>query len=124
MIPPLLQGNQLYFNGHHSPLSNFYPCNINFGNRCFTSTEQAYQWIKSIDIGNSSIANDILQTQDPYTIKKLSNELNQALVLRWQNKQGFQILYQLLQAKFDQIPMFWKTLLNSHHGIMLENTHD
>ena len=45
------------------------PYNITYQTQSFHNTEQIYQWVKSIDIGNHYIASEILELTDRYAIK-------------------------------------------------------
>ena len=76
------------FNGPNTPLSNFFPCKIDYQECEYNSTEQVYQWIKAVDIGNTYIADEILAHNDPFAIKKLSNNLPAEAVEWWHERHG------------------------------------
>ena len=59
------------FNGANTPFSNFFPCNVTHKTQSFHNTEQIYQWMKSIDIGNYYIASEIWELPDGYAIKNV-----------------------------------------------------
>ena len=65
----------LAFQGHHSPLSNFYPCKIQFKNQTYVSVEQAYFHQAAIGCNMLTQANVIKATQSPYEIKALSKKI-------------------------------------------------
>ena len=67
----LLKQATIPFNGANNPFSNFFPCNVTYKTQSFHNTEQTYQWVKSIDIGNHYIDNEIWELPDGYAIKNV-----------------------------------------------------
>ena len=55
----------IYFNSEHSPLSSFYPAEINYGNEKYHHNEQAYQHQRAVTVGNVDIAKQIKWKQTP-----------------------------------------------------------
>ena len=92
-ISPVLVPHQMHqsidsrehilFNGSTTPFLNFFPCKLQYHNNNFNSTEQIYQWIKAIDVGDQFIAQRILEHEDPYAIKQCSNNLFPQAVECW-----------------------------------------
>lgn len=68
----------LCFQGSHAYVSNFYATEIEYMECLFTSSEQAFQWQKAIENNDHEAARAILETDDPYTIKKLGEGVTAA----------------------------------------------
>ena len=96
----------ILFNGPTTPFSNFFLCKLQYHNNTFNSTEQIYQCIKAIDVGDQFIAHRILQHEDPHAIKKCSNNLLSQAVECWQHKKGLKLMMELLDLKYDQVEEF------------------
>ena len=63
------------FQGHYSPLSNFYQTRIQYEDQLYTSVEQGLVHQKATLSNMLDKAQVILQTQDPYALKKLSRTI-------------------------------------------------
>ena len=63
------------FQGHLSPLSNFYSTTIEIDNNLYTSTEQYYQAEKAKRHSDPRSLARIMLTNDPYDIKKISRQI-------------------------------------------------
>lgn len=50
-------------------LSNFYPCEVQYRGHTYSSAEQAFQQRKLIDSGYTKLANEVLESDNPYTQK-------------------------------------------------------
>lgn len=58
-----------------SPLSNFYPCTIEWGGEKFLSSEQLFMWFKAIYFADEETANLILKTTTPKEAKELGRKV-------------------------------------------------
>ena len=112
------------FNGPNTPLSNFFPCKIDYQEHEYNSTEQVYQWIKAVDIGNTYIADEILAHNDPFAIKKLSNNLPAEAVKRWHERCGIYLMMELLNLKYEQVPEFQDECNSLQNTLLFESTTD
>ena len=114
----------ILFNGPTTPFSNFFLCKLQYHNNTFNSTDQIYQWIKAIDVGDQFIAHRILQHEDPYAIKKCSNNLLPQAVECWQHKRGLNLMMELLDLKYDQVEEFCNACNHSQDALLFETTTD
>lgn len=83
LLPPLLTaesaktlqlGNDIYFQSHLSPFSNFHPSRIRDSNMIiFENIEQAFQHRKALAHNSHQLARKLLSTRDPYEHKRLGN---------------------------------------------------
>ena len=86
------------FRGEMDPLSNFYNMDKNklpYKGKHFSSSEQAYQYTKTILHGEKNLAKEILQETNPRKIKKLG-DIRESVA--W-NKQKVTILEEILLSK-------------------------
>lgn len=91
---------EVYFQGEHSPLSNFYPATFTDDTgKIYYNAEQAYQCEKAKFHGKMPPADKILCTRNPYSIKKLSKDIpsNNDWVIK---EQG--VMKSILDRKFHQ----------------------
>ena len=107
----------IFFNGPTIPFSNFYPCKLQYHNNSFNSTEQICQWIKAIVVGDQFIAQRILEHEDPYAIKKCSNNLLPQAVEHWRHRRGVYLMMELLDLKYDQVEEFCNTCKHSQDAL-------
>lgn len=63
----------LCFSGDLCYISNFYPSPLTYKKKDFVSAEQAFQWAKATNNGDTAAASDILAKEDPFTIKKIGD---------------------------------------------------
>ena len=106
-------GNTVVMGGMYSnfhPLSNYYQSQLTYQNRKYSSIEQAYQYIKAIMFDDLDAANQIMNADDAATSKRLNYQIkgfNQEL---W-NRKRYDIMTNLVRAKFTQNPTLTDTLL-------------
>lgn len=72
---PCENGTGICFQGDLSYLSNFFPANVTYRNKEFVSSEQAFQWARATHANDLNAANNILESVDPFTIKKYGEEV-------------------------------------------------
>ena len=97
----------MYSNFH--PLSNYYPSQLTYQIKKYSSIEQAYQYLKAVMFNDLDAANQIMNSDDAATSKRLSNQIkgfNQEL---W-NGERYEIMTNLIRAKFTQNPALANTL--------------
>lgn len=116
----------LAFVGEWAYLSNMYRCPVFYNDLEFTSSEQAFQFMKADYHGNVSNAKKILHLEDPFEIKKVGGSI--------QDKQEWLdcrdgILEEIIREKFFQNPdirerlvatdekPIYEATLGSHWGI-------
>ena len=99
-LPPARE-RPVLFHGARSPLSNFFPCNLNIWNMHFRSSEHAYQYKKCIETNNNSAASNVLRTETAVEAKRIGDEIGTS-----QEWQGIQqaIMKEILKAKSQQCP--------------------
>ena len=75
---------KIYFNSEHSPLSSFFPLEIDYDNHRYKTNEQGFQHQKAITLGKTEIANQIKQQPSPRKCKALGKLLGQNKI--WDDK--------------------------------------
>lgn len=84
LLPPELQpdkvatrnyGNILAFFTKATPMSNFYPCDLNLDDKKFLSVEQYLQYKKASYSGSVELANEIMQASTPEKCKAIGNRI-------------------------------------------------
>ena len=123
---PGFDANQraICFKGHLCVMSNMYPCSVYYKDRCFSSSEHAYQWEKARGVGALDVAREIIEAEDGYVAKKLSLSLNKDLVDEWRCKHAVKIMKTIAQAKFDSVEEFRKEMIDSVGMYLIEATVD
>ena len=91
----------MYSNFH--PLSNYYSCNFVFRKQIYSNIEQAYQHVKAVLFNDQAAATDILSSDDPAAAKRLGFSINGFKEDVWNTKR-YELMLQLVKAKFDQNP--------------------
>lgn len=102
----------LCFQGSHAYVSNFYQTDIEYQNLTFTSAEQAFQWKKATHNNDPCVARRILDTDDPYTIKKLGEEVQ--IAHSWREIEE-ETLHEIVREKFLQNQEIQNRFINSPH---------
>ena len=97
-----------------------YPCSVVFRGKQYASSEQAYQYTRSHEIGETQIAGELLMCQDGFQAKILSKELDKTKQARWNQSNSIPVMKELLEAKFNQVSSFKATLLNSESNFLME----
>lgn len=72
---PCENGMGICFQGDLSYLSNFFPANLEYRNKEFVSSEQAFQWARATHANDHEAAKKILESEDPFTIKRYGEEV-------------------------------------------------
>lgn len=108
--------------GYHSELvylSNFYPCSIRYDGKAYSSAEQAFQACKVKDAGYSRLANDIIETENPYTIKHMGEKITPTDSWRATEIDTMKLI---IKEKFLQNPHLLKKLVDSQFTSFYEMT--
>lgn len=114
----------LYFKGGRCVLSNFYPCNIYYQNKWFTSTEHIYQYKKATFFGEMKLAEKIKHAETPQEAKKLSNQIPHSKLSSEWSARKLAIMKAILDAKLQQLPLFKTELLNTGNLDLIHNVAD
>lgn len=95
-----LDDQDLFFQSDASPLSNFFPSVIiDDDDKIFVNAEQIYQHKRAIHHNKLSEVARIINTRNPYGIKKIANSVPNSK--EWKEKQ-VEIMQSILFKKFDQ----------------------
>lgn len=113
------KNTSLCFQGSHAYVSNFYQTEIEYRDHMFTSAEQAFQWAKATQCNDLCIADKILEVDDPYVIKKLSEEITTNH--KWALEEE-QVLHEIVKQKFKQNQALYDRFVNSNHTAYYECT--
>lgn len=115
-------GDNVYFQGESSPLSNFFPAKFaDEDGRIFYSAEQAFQHSRAKFHEKNLIANKIAGTRNPQEIKRLSKMItsNKEWIVKEQD-----VLQSIVLRKFQQNPELAKRLLSTGTKQLHEATGD
>ena len=112
----------IYFKGSDSVYSNFFrhPLHVPELNQTFFSLEQAYQYLCAVKNGYSKVSQDILQVPDGPNCGKVCKRLSRQIVNKTHNwyAENLDIMYSLLQHKFEQCIPFQRALLCSDQKLL------
>ena len=101
-----------------------FPASSMFRERTFYSSEQAYQFQRAQDIGDHEVVEDLLECHDGFAAKIISHNLDEASHKEWNIQSSVQVMKELLEQKFWQVPQFQSYLLNSAQSYLMEATQD
>ena len=116
----------LLVGGIHSefqPLSNRYPCKVQFKGHTFNSSEQAYQWAKADFCQDDAAASKLLFTTSPRDAKDLGSEIKGLRDTDWDQKKNG-IMEEILRNKFRDNKDLKKQLLDTKDIILAEASRD
>ena len=116
----------LLVGGIHSefqPLSNWYPCKVQFKGHTFNSSEQAYQWAKADFCQDDAAASKLLFTTSPSDAKDLGSEIKGLRDTDWDQKKNG-IMEEILRNKFRDNKDLKKQLLDTKDLILAEASRD
>ena len=116
----------LLVGGIHSefqPLSNWYPCKVQFKGHTFNSSEQAYQWAKADFCQDNAAASKLLFTTSPRDAKDLGSEIKGLRDTDWDQKKNG-IMEEILRNKFCDNKDLKKQLLDTKDIILAEASRD
>ena len=101
-----------------------YPCTVYYKDKCFSSSEHAYQWQKAITVGDFDAAERIFEAPDGYVAKKISLRLNKQRLDIWRRYCSVRVMKKIAQAKFESVEEFRKELIDSRGMYLIEATTD
>ena len=109
------------FQGHQSPLSNFYQCRVHYKDEIYGSVEQGitHQAAKNCNMLNT--ARVVMATQCPYELKRIARDI--PVTPLW-GQQKDKILYSLMKNKFVQNEDLKQRLLDTRELKLYEATKD
>lgn len=113
--------NSMCFAGPKAYYSNFYPAPLRYQSRFFVSSEQAFQWRKANFHKDTEAERKILETSDPYKIKKEGSLVENSD--NWKLEEET-ILYEIVKEKFLQNRDLLRKLLNEQYSNYYECTSD
>lgn len=114
--------SEIFFQGEHSPLSNFFPAkHTDESGVIYYTAEQAFQHKKAKFHGKIQLANKILCERNPYELKKMAKDIPSSN--DWlKNEQ--EVMTKILRNKFQQNPDLASTLINTGQKYLHEATRD
>ena len=89
------------FHGEHSPKSNFHYSSFDLNSIRYANAEQWIQHQKCLLFNDKDTADNVLETDNPYKIKRLSHNITGFDKDTWRSK-GYEICYEGVEAKFKQ----------------------
>ena len=125
-IPHPIEESQICFQGHRDALSNMYPYKL--WHPCmkitYNSSEQAYQHIRAVELGELQVAKEILHSYNGYEAKRMSHRVPKQKVKNWSFEQSCNTLQMLIELKYKQVPEFQAILNESDNALLLKATRD
>ena len=113
---------RVYFQGHSSPLSNFYSCRIVDGDRIGNCVEQLYAWRLCEAAQDADTLAKVKKETNPYAIKGLVREVKRPR--EWDEEREVKELSELEDLKFSQLQPLKDKLLSYKSSIYIECTRD
>ena len=101
-------------------LDNFSPFIVEIWGKKFQTSEHAYQWKKYCD-KNPEIAEEIFLATSPSQVKKISDAHRDEVSADF-HKNKFEIMEEILRAKFNQHEKVRKTLKETDKREIIENS--
>ena len=120
---PRVTGNVVGFTSEHSPLSNFFPCNIQIQGQNWISIEQYFQYMKCQTTQNDRVADLIRKETDSLRIKRLGDRVAIRSNSEWPRVEE-RVMREAIQAKFTQHPELLQVLLDTGSTTLVEATYD
>ena len=102
--------NVTAFKGRDNVFSNFYPCTLHVFNRKFASSEHAYQFMKCKVTGNDDVAEEVAQTRDGLSAKRLVKQIQSTP--DWEQKK-IVVMKEIISAKLSDCPEYCQALQTS-----------
>ena len=125
-IPSLCEKSDektLVFFGQHSMFSNFYDSSFVHDGIFYKTSEHAIQYSKAIISEDYSTGTKILKCSTPREAKRLGKNINNFIHSKW-TKEGLQMCYPLIKAKFTQNEELKEKLLSTGTKLLAESSKD
>ncbi len=103
-------GGVLPFQGPRDPLSNFYPCEIAYGGRTFSSAEQLYQYRKCVCHRDYLTAELVMRTKTARESKAAARNVVE-FSADWDR---VAVMREVAACKYRQVPEVRRELLERH----------
>lgn len=103
------------FQSSISPLSNLFPCSLQYNGNTYPSLEHCYQYTRAIHHNRHQLASDIMANKDPYTAMSFG-KLIEIEDQQWIEKK-LGVMEMMLRHKVDQCKLFRDLLkfTGTHH---------
>ena len=111
----------LAYQSEFAPFSNFFCCDVKFGQHTFFCLEQAYQFVRAKTLNKPLAATRIFLSRDVHYIKQVGNGLGTSEL--WE-KRKYDVMYVCLMSKFEQNESLRELLLNTGKLQLVEATPD
>ena len=92
------EGKKMKFYGRFSKFSNFYPVELSYKDKRFSSAEQLYQYRRAENVNDRSLAIEILLANDPADCKALAKHIPE------DRERDLGIMRDIVEQKFSQAP--------------------
>ena len=112
--------NEVLFAGEHTPLSNWYRCDLNYMDSVFPSCEHLYQYRKAGSLGHHDIADQIRTAPTPRMAMMIGKAAKGSA--DWQETMGREIMKECVEEKLSQVPRFKQELLRFRNKKFAEAT--
>lgn len=120
-LVPCDNGQGICFQGDLAYLSNMYPAKFIYKHKPFLSAEQAYQWARALNAGETSKANDILHSLNAFKAKSLGDSCPPSP--QWDNLKE-DTLKKIVYQKFVQNNDLKQRLITNGYTSFYECTRD
>lgn len=109
------------FQSEHAYLSNFFPCQIKFGDHIFGSSEQLYQYERALFANDSISVNDILRANTAQKAKRAAVRVSNSP--SW-DQVKLDKMKHIIDLKFNQNPVLKAEILKTGEAHLIEATID
>ena len=103
------------------PLCNYFLCDMTYRGVRFSSSEHAYQYEKCKQTGYAEAAAAIMKAPFPKMAKEIANKIPRCDLKEWKTFKDV-VMYDILDAKSQQVPMFKQALIDSGDSLLVEAT--
>ena len=118
------EGNNVTaFIGIHNPFSNFYPARFKIDNTTYNSAEQFIQASKAQLFDDDETHHKIMQTVNPFEIKRLGGTVKNFIPQKWDQK-SYDIAFKGVLHKFCANESLMERLTNTGNSTLVEATRD
>ena len=100
-------------------LSNWYPCEFQYHNIIFKSSEQAFMYMKAELFGDEQSMKELINTSDPKLCKEIGRSVFPFDGSMW-DRQKEHLMIDVNRYKFQQNPKLAKMLLATGDAILVE----
>ena len=105
-------------------LSNMYPCEIEYNEMSFKSSEHLYQYLKCTELEMPQLANQVKEAENAFQAKRLTSMIDSEKIKKHWNDKKYTVMLDVLIAKLNSNDLFAQTLIDTGNSKLVEATWD